>query len=123
MPMVVPSVCCSDCQRTGFTGELIVAKGATTDAIIHAVEDWVWKSRWNMIKRNGGVRRTKEQVVFDWSVGADVISIWLCLCSVDLLGPYNARRYFPGKIKRYRIRLSLRTLNLPLYDKIGDKIK
>ena len=45
VPMVVPSSrVAQTARRLGFTGELIVAKGATTDAIINAVESWVWRN-------------------------------------------------------------------------------
>ena len=45
VPMVVPSSRVAQTARgLGFTGELIVAKGATTDAIINAVEGWVWRN-------------------------------------------------------------------------------
>ena len=45
VPMVVPSSRVAQTARgLGFTGELIVSKGATTDAIINAVEGWVWRN-------------------------------------------------------------------------------
>ncbi len=45
VPMVVPSSRVAQTARgLGFTGELIVSKGATTDAIINAVKDWVWRN-------------------------------------------------------------------------------
>jgi len=45
VPMVVPSSRVAQTARgLGFTGELIEAKGATTDAIINAVESWVWRN-------------------------------------------------------------------------------
>lgn len=45
VPMVVPSSRVAQTARAlGFKGELIVAKGATTSAIINAVEGWVWRN-------------------------------------------------------------------------------
>ena len=45
VPMVVPSSRVAQTARElGFTGELIVANGATTNAIINAVEGWVRRS-------------------------------------------------------------------------------
>ena len=45
VPMVVPSSRVAHTARGfGFTGELIVAKGATTDAIINAVKGWLWRN-------------------------------------------------------------------------------
>lgn len=45
VPMVVPSSRVAQIARElGFTGELIVANGATTKAIIKAVEGWVWRN-------------------------------------------------------------------------------